>query len=181
RRLISSLGERRVRVALTAPSFSLLVEAIEKAVTARTRAIIINSPHNPSGTIAQPEELKRLAAVLESASRRNGRPVYLLSDEAYSRILYDGAKFSSPLHYYDRSFLLYTYGKTLLMPGQRIGYIAMPRSMPDREELRGALFASQAATGYAFPNAVMQYALGDLEQLTIDVGALERRRDRIGR
>jgi aspartate aminotransferase len=177
--MIISLGAKPVRVGLAAPSFSLPVEAIEKAVTERTRAIIINTPHNPSGNIAQPEELKRLAVVLENASRRNGRPIYLLSDEAYSRILFDGAKFSTPLHYYDRSFLLYTYGKTLLMPGQRIGYIAMPPSMPDRDELRSALFASQAATGYAFPNAVMQYALGDLEKLTIDVGALERRRDRI--
>lgn len=177
--MIISLGAKPVRVNLAAPSFHLPVAAIEKAVTSRTRAIIINSPHNPSGSIAQPDELKRLAAVLEAATRRNGRPIYLLSDESYCRILFDGAKFTTPLHYYDRSFLLYTLGKTLLMPGQRIGYIAMPPSMPDREELRPALFASQASTGYAFPNAVMQYALGDLEKLSIDVGALERRRDRI--
>jgi aspartate aminotransferase len=177
--MIVSLGAKPIRVDLPPPAFALPMEAIETAVSARTRAIILNSPHNPSGRIAQPGELERLAAVLENATQRNGRPIYLLSDEAYSRILFDGATFHTPLRYYDRSFLLYTYGKTLLTPGQRIGYIAMPPSMPDREELREAIFASQAATGYAFPNAVMQYALGDLEKAIVDVGSLQRRRDRI--
>jgi aspartate aminotransferase len=177
--MILSLGAKPIRVDLSPPEFALPMDAIERAVSARTRAIILNSPHNPSGRIAQPEELERLAAVLENASQQNGRPIYILSDEAYSRILFDGATFHTPLSYYRRSLLLYTYGKTLLTPGQRIGYIAMPPSMPDRQELRGAIFASQAATGYAFPNAVMQYALVDLEKVTVDVGALQRRRDRI--
>src|SRR5207247_341929 len=64
-------------------------------------------------------------------------------------------------------------------PGQRIGYIAMPPTTPDREELRGAIFVAQAVTGYAYPNAVMQYAVGDLEKASVDVAALQRRRDRL--
>lgn len=83
------------------------------------------------------------------------------------------------MRYYPRSLLLYTYGKTLLTPGQRMGYIAMAPAMPDRDELRNAIFVAQLVTGYAFPNAVMQYALGDLEKLTIDISALQHRRDRI--
>lgn len=177
--MLISLGAKPVRIDFTPPDFKLPVDAIAAAITARTRAIIVNSPHNPSGGIFQPAELTGLASVLEEGSRRNGRPIYLLSDEAYSRILFDGRPFTTPLRYYPRSFLLYTYGKTLLTPGQRMGYIAMPPSMPDREELRSALFAAQAASGYAFPNAVMQYAVGDLEKLVIDVGALQRRRDLI--
>jgi aspartate aminotransferase len=177
--MIASLGAKAIRVDLLPPDFALPMERIAGAITSRTRAIIVNSPHNPSGRILQSAELGRLAEVLETASHRNGRPIYLLSDEAYSRILFDGAAFDTPLHHYPRSLLLYTYGKTLLTPGQRIGYIAMPPSMPDREELRGAIFTAQLVTGYAFPNAVMQYAIGDLEKLSIDVGRLERRRDRI--
>ncbi len=173
--MITSLGAKPVRVDLPQPGFELPVGAIERAITPRTRAIILNSPHNPSGRIARPDELEALAAVLRGAPR----PVYLLSDEAYSRILFDGRAFHTPLAFYDRSFLLYTYGKTLLTPGQRIGYIAMPPTMPDREELRGAILTAQLATGYAFPNALMQYALGDLEPASIDVAALQRRRDRI--
>jgi aspartate aminotransferase len=103
----------------------------------------------------------------------------MLSDEAYSRIIFDGRKFHSPLHYYDRSFLIYTFGKTLVAPGQRLGYIAMSPRMPERKELRGVLFVSQAITAYAFPNALMQYSIDDLEKASIDVGALERRRDRV--
>jgi aspartate aminotransferase len=83
------------------------------------------------------------------------------------------------VRFYDQSFLIYTYGKTLLAPGQRIGYIAMPPAMPNREELRGALMVSQTALGWTFPNAVMQYAMGDLEQASVDIPAMQRRRDRI--
>jgi aspartate aminotransferase len=173
--MIISLGARPVRVDLSPPNFELPIDAIERAITPRTRAIIVNSPHNPSGRILQPDELKALARVLQSAPS----PIYLLSDEAYSRILFDGRPFHTPLKCYDRSFLLYTYGKTLLTPGQRIGYIAMPPTMPHREELRQALFTAQLANGWAFPDAVMQYAIGDLEPASIDVAALQRRRDRI--
>jgi len=175
--MLISLGAAPVRVDLQPPAFELPVDAIANAITARTRAIIVNSPHNPTGRIYQPDELARLAAVLEDGSRRNARPIYLLSDESYCRIVFDRAEFHSPLHYYPKSFLLYTYGKTLLTPGQRIGYIAMPPTMPGREQLRPAIFAAQAVSGYAFPNAVMQYAVGDLEKLSIDVGALQNRRD----
>jgi aspartate aminotransferase len=173
--MIISLGATPVRVDLPQPGFELPIDGIERAITPRTRAIILNTPHNPSGRILQPDELRALARVLENAPQ----PVYLISDEAYSRILFDGSAFHTPLRHYARSFLLYTYGKTLLTPGQRMGYIAMPPTMPDREELRQALFTAQIANGWAFPNAVMQYAIGDLEPASVDVPALQRRRDRV--
>lgn len=173
--MILSNGAKAVRVKFTPPEFELPVDGIEQAITPRTRAIIVNSPHNPSGRVFQPDELMRLAKVLGRAPH----PIYLLSDESYNRIIYDGREFYSPLHYYDRSFLIYTYGKTLVAPGQRVGYIAMSPSMPERAELRGPLFVSQVVTAYAFPNALMQHSIGDLEKATIDVGALQRRRDRV--
>jgi aspartate aminotransferase len=116
-----------------------------------------------------------LTHVLEGSHRE----IYLISDESYSRIVYDGRDFTSPLKHYHRSFLVYTYGKTLLAPGQRLGYLAMPPEMPNREDLRQAIRVSQFALGYPIPNAVMQYAMGDLEKASIDVGALQRRRDAI--
>jgi aspartate aminotransferase len=173
--MILACGAKPVRVDFTPPQFELPVDAIEWHLSKETRAIIINSPHNPSGRVFTPAELERLAEVLESAHR----PVYLISDESYSRILFDGREFHSPVSRYARSFLIYTYGKTLVAPGQRIGYIAMPPSMPDREELREAVLVAQLANGYAFPNALMQYAMGDLEHATVDVAALQRRRDRM--
>jgi len=118
-----------------------------------------------------------LAQLLSDHSTRQGRPIFLLSDEAYSRILFDGRPFHSPTAYYPNTFLMYTYGKTLLTPGQRMGYIALPPTMPDREALRPALTASQLTTGYAFPNALLQYALPELEGLSIDLAHLQRKRD----
>ncbi len=83
------------------------------------------------------------------------------------------------MKFYDRSFLIYTYGKTLLAPGQRLGYVAISPTMPDRPALRNAILVAQVVTGFQFPNAVMQYALEDLDKASIDIVALQRRRDRV--
>ena len=115
--------------------------------------------------------------MLEGASRSNGRRVYLLSDEAYNRIVYDGARFHSPAEYYPYTLLAYSYGKTHLAPGQRIGYLALPPGMPDRGPLREAITALQMALGWIYPNALLQHALPRLEEFSIDVGELQRKRD----
>ncbi len=122
-----------VRVDCNPQDFDLDLAAIERAITAKTRAIIINSPNNPTGRIYSPPTLQKLADILEKASQRNDRPIYLLSDESYNRIVFDRKEFHSATEYYPLSFLIYTYGKTLLAPGQRIGYIAIPPAMPMRE------------------------------------------------
>jgi len=168
-----------VRVQTDLATLDLDVDAIAAAFSPRTRAIIINSPHNPTGKIYPPETLQRLSDVLTAASERYGRPIYLLSDEAYSRIVFDGRPYHSPTDFYPRSFLIYTYGKTLLTPGQRIGYIAMPQTMPDREQMHGALALSQLVSGFAVANALLQHALADVEALSIDIVHLQQKRDRL--
>ena len=173
--MILSCGAKPVRIDIKPPHFELPVDDIEWHITPQTRAIIVNTPHNPSGRIFTPDELERLAGVLEAAERT----IYLISDESYSRILFDGRDFTSPLRHYDPAFLVYTYGKTLLAPGQRLGYVAVSPRMPDREDIRQAVFVAQLANGYLFPNALMQYAMGDLEAATIDIEAMQRRRDRL--
>ncbi len=177
--LIVAYGAEPVRVEVDRETFEPDVAAIEAAITARTRAIVINSPNNPTGKVYPPALLGALAEVLRAASARHGGPIYLLSDEAYRRIVFDGRDVPSPTAFYRDSLLLYTYGKTLLTPGQRLGYIALPPSMGHREDLRAALTAAQFVTGFAFPNALMQHALADLERLSIDVGELQRKRDRL--
>lgn len=177
--MIYAYGGVPVRVAIDRETLDIDLAAVEAAISPRTRAIIVNSPHNPTGKIYPRSTLDALGSLLQQASQRHGRPIYLLSDEAYSRILFDGNAFHSPTESYSHSLLLYTYGKTLLTPGQRIGYIALPPSMPGRDELGDALMAGQMAVGFAFPNALMQHALADLERLSIDLSALQRRRDRM--
>ena len=175
--LIVAAGGVPVRVPLAPPAFDLDPATIEAAITPRTRAVLLNSPHNPSGRVYPLEDLRALATMLEGASRRLGHTIHLVSDEPYNRIVFDGRTYHSPAEAYPGTLTTYSYGKSLLAPGMRIGYIAVPPSAPDREALRRAIFTAQIGAGYAFPNALLQHAIEDLEGMTVDVGALERRRD----
>lgn len=177
--LILSVGADAVRVKVNMQTFDLDVDAIAAAITPRTRAIIVNSPNNPTGRIYPEATLRQLAQALTDASNRNGRPIYLISDEAYSRIVYDGRSFMTPTAYYPYSFLAYTYGKVLLTPGQRLGYLALAPDMPDREMVGNAIMLAQVTLGYAFPNALLQHAMPDLERLSIDIEHLQEKRDRL--
>ncbi len=168
-----------VRLRLAPPAFEPDMAEIAAAITPRTRAIMFNSPHNPSGRVYPLETLQALAQTLTDASARIGHPIYLISDEPYNRIIFDGRTFHSPAEVYPHTVITYSYGKTLLAPGQRIGYLTVPPTMPDREALRRSVFVAQFATGYAFPNALLQHAIEDLERLSIDVAAMQRRRDRV--
>jgi len=177
--IILAEGLTPVRVKVNPATFDPDLDAIAAAITPRTRAVLINSPNNPTGRIYSPEVLQGLAETLTALSRRYGRDITLISDESYSRILFDGNRHHSPAAYYPHTFVIYTYGKTLLTPGQRMGYIALPPNMPDREAWRPVLIAGRHLTGYAYPNALMQYALPELEMLSIDLEALRARRDRL--
>jgi aspartate aminotransferase len=181
RGIIRSLGATPVRVAVDMNTWDIDVAAIERAVTPRTRAILVNSPNNPTGRLYPRATLDTLAGLLQERSRRSGRRIYLISDEAYSRILFDGHSYESPALSYPHTLIVYTYGKQLLTPGERIGYVALTPTMPagDRAALRGALMVAQLVTGWAWPNAVLQYALGDLENVSIDIPHLQRKRDRV--
>ena len=164
-----------VRAKVNPTTFDLDTEAVASAISPRTRAVIVNSPNNPTGKIYPAASLKKLAETLRAASNRYGRAIYLLSDESYNRIVFDRRQFHSPTAYYPYSFLIYSYAKALLTPGQRLGYVALAPFMPDRERMRSAIFATQCA-GYGFPDAVQQYAVPELEKICIDIGVLERRR-----
>ena len=167
------------KVKLKAPTFDLDLAAIETAIGPRTRLIIVNSPHNPTGRIYDAGTLTQLADLLDRASAKYGHRIFLLSDEPYRRLRFDGRGFACPAAFYPWTLIAYSYGKVLLAPGQRIGYLAISPLMPtdQRQALRDAMFSTQMALGWCFPNALMQYAVPDLENLSIDLAALTRRRD----
>lgn len=167
------------KVRLAAGTFELDLAAIEAAIGPRTRLVIVNTPQNPTGRIVPEPVLRQLAELLERASRKHGRRIFLLSDEPYRRLRFDGRGFTSPVACYPWTLISYSYGKVLLAPGQRLGYLAFSPLMPaeDRGALQAAMFSAQMALGWCFPNAVMQYAVPDLEHLSIDQAALARRRD----
>jgi aspartate aminotransferase len=177
--LVLEAGLVPVKVNINAITFDLDLAAIEAAITERTRVVIINTPNNPTGRIYPPSLLLRLAGLLETASARIGRRIYLVSDEPYNRIVYDGLRFHSPVEFYPYTLLAYSYGKTHLSPGERIGYLALPPTMPRRHELRPAINSLQVAMGWVYPNALLQHALPELEKFSIDVNQLQHRRDRL--
>jgi aspartate aminotransferase len=177
--LIRAAGGVPIRVRLAPPRFDLDSAAISAAITPRTRAVLLNSPHNPSGRVYPPADVERLTGALRAAAARIGHRVFVVSDEPYNRILFDGRQFHSPAEFYPDTIISYSYGKQLLAPGMRIGYLTVPPTMEDRPAFREQVLVAQLATGFSFPNALLQHAIEDLEGLSIDVTALERRRDRL--
>jgi len=169
------------KVGLRRPTFDLDFDAINAAIGPKTRMVIVNTPHNPTGRIYDRDTLETLAGLLDRASARIGHRIFLLSDEPYRRLRFDDRSFTSPAAVYPWTLISYSYGKVLLAPGQRLGYLAFSPLMPlaDRQALRDAVFAAQMSLGWCFPNAIMQYAVADLEDLSIDQAALARRRDRL--
>lgn len=167
------------KIKLTPNTFDLDLAAIEAAIGPKTKMVIVNTPQNPTGRIVAPDTLRALSDLLERASGEIGHRIFLLSDEPYRRLRFDGNGFASPAKFYPWTLISYSYGKVLLAPGQRLGYLALSPLMPEQDKaaFRDTMFAAQMALGWCFPNAVMQYAVPDLENLSIDVQALTRRRD----
>jgi aspartate aminotransferase len=170
-----------VRAALDPERFDLDLAAIDAAIGPRTRMVVVNSPHNPTGRVYPRAALEALAELLEAASRRIGARIWLLSDEPYRRIRFDGIGFTSPAAVYPWTLIDYSYGKVLLAPGQRLGYLALSPLMPaaEREALRMAFFPAQMASGWAFADALMQHSVAALESVSIDMGELAAKRERM--
>ena len=177
--LIMAAGGDPVRVRFDLPACDLPLAEIDAAITPRTKVLLLNSPHNPSGRVIPVDALQALADLLTSASARIGHTIYLLSDEPYRRIVFDGLEYHSPAEVYPHTVVTYSYGKQLLAPGMRIGYFTWPPNMPDRERLRDEAFVQQFACGFSFPNADLQHAIEDIEPLCVDLRVMERRRERL--
>lgn len=166
-----------VKLPIDTESFDIDVDALDAAIAPRTRMVLINTPNNPTGRIYPPAVLEELAEVLTTHSQHQGRPIILLSDEPYARIVFDGRRPISPASYYPHTLISYSYGKITLAPGQRIGYLAASPGFEHRDELRDAIRLAQVTLGWTFPNALLQHAMSDVEQLSIDIPHLQEKRD----
>ena len=133
------------KIVNTAADFSLDLAAIEAALSPRTKAIIINSPNNPTGQIYAPEELRGLGEVLAEAGRKFGTVIYLVADEPYRKIVYDGHQVPSIFHATTNTILVSSYSKDLSLPGERIGYIAVHPEVSDKMPLLGAMALAAAS------------------------------------
>jgi aspartate aminotransferase len=126
-------------VVKTKEDFSLDFEAMEAAFTEKTRAVLINSPNNPTGKVYSLEEIETLGRLLRDKGRRFGKVVYLVSDEPYRKIVYDGVKVPSIFQAYEESFVVTSFSKDLSLPGERIGYAALNPRISDRGMIAAGL------------------------------------------
>ncbi|WP_367178868.1 pyridoxal phosphate-dependent aminotransferase [uncultured Mailhella sp.] len=144
-----------------AEDFGPDVEALSAAVTPRTRAVIINSPNNPSGAVYTKEDIEALAAMLEEASKRIGRIIYLIADEPYRFLAYDGLEVPAALPLYKYAVVISSFAKNYGMAGERVGYIAVNPAMDDADKLMDGLIFSNRVLGFVNPPVVGQYLMAE--------------------
>ncbi|PZC48257.1 MAG: aspartate aminotransferase [Chloroflexi bacterium] len=153
------------------------IEAIEAAIGPKTRAVFINSPNNPTGALYPAERLQALGALLERKSRDLGREIFLISDEPYRKVIFDGLTYPHVFPFYPRTIVATSHSKDLALPGERIGYIAVNPAYEERQELiAGCIFANRIL-GFVNAPALMQRVVVHLQRATVDVMDYQRKRD----
>jgi len=165
------------RIVPTREDFSLDLDAIGAAVTNRTKAVLINSPNNPTGKVYDEASIRGLASLLAERGRAFGREIYLISDEPYTEIVYDGLAAPSVLAAYPHSLIASSYSKSLSLPGERIGYIAANPGIAGIEEIMGGLTLCNRILGFVNAPALMQRAVAGLRGVRVDVETYRRKRD----
>ncbi len=161
----------------TSDEFLLDTAAIAEAITEKTKAVLINSPNNPTGRIYSAEALCELGKVITAASKRLQRDIYLISDEPYAKIVFDDAVVPSVLQVCPNSILVTSYSKDLSIPGERIGYIAVNPALNPLEDLMNGLAFAQRTLGFVNASAIMQRVIACLQGVTVDTSFYQRKRD----
>lgn len=168
---IHNAGAREVILPPDTRHFQISMEAMEQAITANTRAVIINSPNNPAGTVYSADTYTQLAALLTKKSEEIGHPIYLISDEPYREIIYDGLPILYVPKFYANTVICYSYSKSLSLPGERIGYILVPDCAADAHDVYTAVCGAGRAMGFVcaphlFQDVVLQ-CLGQLSDVNL--------------
>lgn len=152
------------------------VSAIEKAVNEKTAAIIINSPNNPTGAVYTEENIKALTDALRRSEKKYGHPIYLISDEPYRELVYDGVKVPYLTKYYDNTIVCYSFSKSLSIPGERIGYVLVCPRCEDFTSVYQAVCGAGRALGFVCAPSLLQKLLPRCLGVTADISVYDRNR-----
>ena len=158
------------------PEFSLSPDAIAQAVTPDTVAVLVNSPNNPTGTVYSTEDLVRLAALLREKAAAFGHPIYILSDEPYRELVYDGYEVPFLPRLYPNTVVCYSYSKSLSLPGERIGYVYVPSQAENGQELLTAVAGAARAAGHVCAPALWQKLVARCAHLRPDLASYDKNR-----
>ena len=163
----------------TGKDFALNLAALEERIGDRVKAVLLNSPNNPTGKVYDAGSLAALGELLRAKEGRYGREIYLISDEPYAKLVYDGVRVPSIFAAHPHAILATSHSKDLSLPGERIGYLAIHPSAPHAKELGNAMTFAQRILGFVNAPALMQRVVAYLQGVTIDVGWYQRKRDRL--
>jgi len=157
--------------------FLLDLDAIGRAITDRTQAIILNSPNNPTGVVYPEEQIRALGVLLREKGKALGRDIYVLSDEPYRKLLYDGTSFPHVFQHLDNVVIAMSHSKDLALAGERIGYLAASPNCADLNRLMEALIFANRTLGFVNAPAILQLAVAKMQGVSIDVASYQKRRD----
>ena len=165
------------RILPTDEQFAPKLGELENAINEKTRAVIVNSPNNPSGAVYDEKQLHSLGEVLRQKEAQYGTQILLVSDEAYRRLIYDGLKYPFPVRYHPQSIITTSHSKDLALPGERIGYIAVNPNCHQREELVNGFIHLNRTLGFVNASALMQHIVRHLQAVTVSVAEYQQKRD----
>ena len=174
---IDNHGGKPVVIPTEAGTFEPDADALEKAVGPMTKAVLVNSPNNPTGVVYSEKKLREIAAVLEKKEKEFGTTIYIVSDEPYREIVYDGLKAPNIFTIYKNSVIVYSYSKSLSLPGERIGYIAVNSGIADERLLVNGLIFCNRTLGYVNAPALFQKVITEAVDAVVDVNIYKERRD----
>jgi aspartate aminotransferase len=157
--------------------FALDLQAIHGAITSKTKAVLINSPNNPSGQVYPEESLKELGVLLTEEGRRLNRSLYIISDEPYRKIAFDGIKVPALFSCYAESVLATSYSKDLSIPGERIGFLAVNPEATHKGDLLAGMALANRILGFVNAPALMQRAVESLQGVSVDMSLYQAKRD----
>lgn len=170
-------GAKLVAVKSEEKTFQIDMERFEASITEKTKAVIMNSPNNPSGVVYTVETIEKMCAVLKKKEEEYGHPIFIITDEPYRELVYDDTEVPYILNYYDNTFVCYSYSKALSLPGERIGYIVVSPKMINEEDAYAAVCGSARALGYVCAPSLYQKVIERCIDDTADTSIYKTNRD----
>ena len=161
----------------THDDFTLDMDALKGALNEKTKAVIVNSPNNPTGVVYSREELQQLAKILKVHSEETGKTVYLISDDPYQKITFDGVEAVNILELYENSIYITSHSKDIALPGERIGFVAVHPKCDDAGSLMAGLIFSNRVLGFVNAPALIQRVIKNVQGVTVDVEQYKKKRD----